>query len=427
MKNEDISIKLEKKAGCLVELEVKVLSSFIQAAKKEALKDLKKEIDFPGFRKGKAPDSIIFKKYPKAFEETWHKKLADISFIKANEKEKLPILYSESKIIFNMKEILEDGATLTYSYESEPEIPKVEPKDFHLKELTQHEITDKELDEALRQSQFFFANWKNIEDRPVQIGDYLILDVEAIDSHPHQKVLSDVRFEVSEKSMTQWMKNIVLGAKLNDAIEGISAPDDNATEEEKKEFTPKKVRVTIKKIEEATLPELNDEFAKKMGSTSIEALKKAIFEMLSRREEEHVLKEKRNQVIHFLTESYHFDLPSSLLETEIKSRKERSLKDSEFKDHWDKLSEEEKIKLDEEIAKQAEQALRLFYLTRTIIQKNGIKISNEEIKNEALYMLHQAGKYVEEKDISKDTYAMALSHLVLTKAEDYILEHSLKN
>ncbi len=65
-------------------------------------------------------------------------------------------------------------------------------------------------------------------------------------------------------------KILVIGAKDGDVLEGISEPMTTATEEEKKEFAPKKVRITIIKLEEAALcPRSNDEFAKKVGAQDV--------------------------------------------------------------------------------------------------------------------------------------------------------------
>ncbi len=46
--------------------------------------------------------------------------------------------------------------------------------------------------------------------------------------------------------MAKWMRDLVLGKNVGDQIEGISTPDEDASEEDKENLKPKKVRVTIK-------------------------------------------------------------------------------------------------------------------------------------------------------------------------------------
>ncbi len=428
-KDTPIKTKINKKPHCVIELEVKTDSSIVKKARKEALKDLKKEVTIPGFRKGKAPDDAVLKKYPEAVKDKWEKKLADLSFIEAHKTDKLPPLGSSSRIVFNLKDYsIEKGSEIIFTYETEPEIPKIDPKAYKPKEIKKTKVTKKEINEAIRQSRFFFAKWKSVN-REIKENDYIILDLESLDIDPPTKVFADTRFEVSDKSMAQWMKDIVLGAKVGDVLEGISKPDKDAPEKEKKAFEQKKVRVTIKKIEEAELPDLNDEFAAKLGSKNIEEMEKNIKSMLEKQAEEKEEKEKREAVNSFFL-TVKFELPSTLVKTELESRKQSLLKDPNFKSKYDKMTKEEKNDTEKDIQKHAEEAIKLFYITRKIIKDFNIQIPDEEIKQEALNILFmQSGKtqVPDSKNIPKDTYALALSRLVLKKAQDYILENCSKN
>ena len=72
-------------------------------------------------------------------------------------------------------------------------------------------------------------------------------------------------------------------------------------------------------------------------------------------------------------------------------------------------------------------ALYLKKAAEKIVNDFGIKISDEEITQHALSLLYkETGKRVEVKDIPKDIYALAFSRLVLIKAEDYVLDQSIK-
>ena len=88
-------------------------------------------------------------------------------------------------------------------------------------------MNDEKVSETIRQVQLFFATWKNIEDRPVQEGDFVLLDVEDLETDPPTSVFSNTRFEVTEKSMAQWMRDLVLGKSAGATVEGISVPDES--------------------------------------------------------------------------------------------------------------------------------------------------------------------------------------------------------
>jgi trigger factor len=379
---ENIEIKIEKQKNCKIILKIKAPSSLIKKAKEEALKDLKKEVSLPGFRKGKAPNEMIEKKHPQILKDKWEKKIADLSFMQAHSQEKLPILSSSSRIVFNLDEYSDKGASLTFTYETEPEVPKVDPKKFKEPKVKEKKITKKEVDEAIRQASFFFAKFED-KNEPIEEGDYVIIDLESLDIEPSVKVFQDTRFEVSSKAMAEWMKKLILNRKVNDVIEGFSEADENASEKEKEEFTKKRILITIKKVEKAFLPEIDDEFAKKMGSENVEDMRKNIEEMLTKQSHESTSKEKREAVNHFLL-SYDFELPENLLNTEVESRKQSLLKDFNFKSKFDKMSEKEKKNVDADILKHSIEAIKIFYLSKEIIKDQKINISDDEIKKEAL-------------------------------------------
>ena len=425
--NEKIKVKIEKKPRCIIELEIETSLEIVKEARKYALKELKKEISVPGFRKGKAPDEMILKKYPKDFKEKLEKKIADLAFVEATKMESLPILSRESKIIYKLESYsLEEGAKIHYTYETEPEVPAIDPKAFEIKPNKKPSVTEKEVNEAIRQIRFFHAKWEDV-DRPIEEGDYIIIDLDSLEKEPPQRVFSDTRFEISDKGVADWMKKLVIGAKAGDTLEGISEPDDDASEEEKQQFQPKKVSITIKKNEKATLPELDDEFAKKVGSQTVKEMKESIKNLLIRQAETRHNEENRKKVNKFLLKTYNFEIPDSLIKTEIEYRKNMYLKNPEFKKKYDKMTKKEKKDFEEDLFKSSEAAIRIFFISKKIISDFKIKISDDEIKEEALNILYkETGKKPEPKDLPKDIYALAFSRLVLTKAEDYILDQTIK-
>jgi trigger factor len=422
-----VKVKIEKKPKCIIEVEVQSSAELVKEAKKHALKDLKKEITISGFRKGKAPDEVILKKFPDLLKEKFEKKIADLSFIEAHKIEKLPAINQDSKIIYKIESYsFENGAKINFTYETEPEVPTIEPKNFKLTEVKKASVTEKEVNEAIRQIKFFYAKWQEVF-RPIQENDYIIIDLDSLETTPPQKVFSDTRFEVSDKGMAKWMKDLVIGSKTNDTLEGISKPDENATEEEKAKFEPRKVLVTIKKIEEATLPKLDDEFAKKMGANSVEEMKESIKNMLIQQAEAAHNQENRKKVNEFLLNTYKFDIPESMIQTEFHYRKNLYLKNIDFKKKYENMSENDKKSYDQTLLNHAEAAIRIFYISKKIMLDFNIKISDEEIIKHSLDILYkETGKKIEPKDIPKDIYALAYSRLVLIKAEDYILDQSLK-
>jgi len=425
--NEKVKVKIEKKPRCLVKLELETSPEILKDAKSEALKELKKEVTIHGFRKGKAPDAMILKKYPNLFKEKLEKKIADLSIIEAHKTEKLLPLNPGTKIIYKLDSYSFDkGAKIHYTYETEPEVPTIDPKAFKLPKEKKASVTEKEINETIRQIRFFHAKWEELN-RPIQEGDYIIIDLDSLETTPPQKVFSDTRFEVSDKGMANWMKELVINSNVGDSLEGLSKPDENATDEEKENFQQKKVLVKIKKNEKATLPKVDDEFAKKIGAQTVEEMKESIKKMLIQQAEAKHNQENRKKVNEFLLNTYKFEVPDSLIQNEIKYRKNLYLQNLEFKKKYDSMTQKEKEVFEKEIFKYSEATIRIFYISKKIVSDFKIKISDEEIQQLALNIIYkETGKKADPKDIPKDIYALAFSRLVLSKSEDYILDQSIK-
>ena len=422
LKNDQVSVIVHKKNECEVEFDVFASKELIQKVRKQAVKAVGKEVTLPGFRKGKAPEALVLKNYPAEVERKFHKTLADAAFIEAQNLAKVPVLNQSSTIRFDLKSFDEEEAKLHFAFETEPETPEVDAKKFTPKPVEKKEVGEKEIQEAIRQMAFFYAKWESVSDRPIEEGDFIVIDLDTLDGEETNRVFDQVRFEVKKERMAQWMRELVKNAKAGDILEGTSYPDDTASEEEKKEFAPKKVRLHIKVVEKAVLPEMNDEFAKKVGSPDIASMNTLVEGMLKKQVDDKADQDLREQVNHFLVTSYEFDLPKSLVEEEFKHRFNSGMNNPEFKAHMEKASKEEKEKIEERIRTETKHSLRLFYLSRKIVQDAKIPVTQEEINHRAVEQrkMHPGAQGLG-NEISREEFALALSMVFLNKAQDHIL------
>ena len=264
--NEFVRFTIHERPKCIVEFNVEALTPAVKKARRLATKRVAKEVSLPGFRKGKAPEELIEKNYSEAVEKEWQQEIANVSLQECQKLAKVPLLHRDGKISYKIKSHSSSGALLLLFLEVEPKVPYVDPKLMHLKAVKRPDVNAEKIEETIRQVQLFFASWTSVENRPVQIGDFVSLDVDVIENIPSVSLFSDTRFEVTEKSMSKWMFDLVFGKEAGAVAEGISIPDETASEEVKAELTAKKVRITILSIDTAELPELNDEFAKKNRS-----------------------------------------------------------------------------------------------------------------------------------------------------------------
>lgn len=421
---EHLDFYTNRKPNCLVEFDVIAKPQLIKLARKEALKLISKEVSIPGFRKGKAPETLIEKHYPKAIDEESKKALANLSFRECQKIAKIALLNDKTQINFNVTEINENEAKLKIYFEAEPLVPEINFSHLNFTPVEKPQITEEKLNRGIRQILHVYAKWNKVEDRPVKEGDFVLLDLENLDVDPAQKVYNSQRFEVDSESMAKWMFDLVIGLNSGESKEGISEPDSDASDLEKESFKPTKVRLTVKSIEEAELPELNDEFAKQVGASDVDHFKTHVRNILEKQATDFVVKKERDQICDGLLENYDFDLPASLLQKETQFRLRQYLYEPSFLNDWKQMSDEERRKIVGSVSEDAKKALRLFYICRQIIHTHDIAIPREEVQaemNNPLDPILNENQGSKTESETAEAYALALSRVMLAKAQDFIL------
>ncbi len=425
-KNDLVHVIVNRKPNCIVEYEVEVFPQICTEARQKAAKNVGKDVTVPGFRKGKAPAEIVSKRYPHELDKRWQEDIANIAYQEAAKLAQVPIVRKDASITFNMHSHSRDGAKLTLSFETIPAIPSVDPAKCVLGEVKRPETSKEKVEETIRQTQMFFGKWETVPERPIKEGDFLLLDVEITENDPPQMLFANTRFEVADKSMAQWMKALVIGKKPGDVVEGVSEPDPDLSEEEKKEYPPKKVRVTIKAIEETKLPELDDAFAKQLGAENVSELHEKIEKLLTKKADEHVRELQREQVTKLLL-SHPFEIPSSIIEKEVQFRLQQMMQDPKFKTDWDKSSDQEKRDLIQNVKEQAEKAVRIFYLCRKISADQNIEVQPADVAQgapdvlESLLFPSAERHDPRQPDVKQ---AEAYSRVLLEKTEDWVIAHA---
>ena len=424
MQSELVEVEVKTEPRCRVTLTVKAKQPLVQEAKREAVKQVAKEVSIPGFRKGKAPLSILESKYPGTVAKAWDQTFIDAAFKEAQRQMHIPVL--NNKISYQVTSLTDDQGEASYQFEREPEIPSIDPSQFTLKEGHPKEVTEEQVQSTLQSIQYFYARWQQVTDRPVRDGDFVILDIDDIDQDPPVQAFSNSRFEVKEKRMADWMRVAVLGKHKDEKVEAVSEADATETEENRQAFQQKRVRIHIKGIEEAILPPVDAELAKKLGVPNVDALYVQLRNLLEKQAETLWRQEQRDAISDQMIKTIPFEIPASMLEREANFRMTQLFKNADFAKKWqESMSEEEKEAKKREITSHAEHAIRLYYLCRAIIQDNHLHVSEEDLMQNydtILELMFADPNRVNYRNHSDEQKAIEYSKYMMSKAQDFIVD-----
>ncbi len=334
-----------------------------------------------GFRPGKVPRNILerhFKDYVKA--EVIQKLIQDT----------YPTALSESNLHPVSNPMidpgnLESGKPFQYSatIEVKPEIKLEGYLGLNI-EGKKEEVKDEEVEERLKGLQNLHANLKTIQEaRPIQNGDFVIVDYEArMDGKPLEEgKATDFTVEVGSGRFIPAFEEKLIGLRLEEEREiEVFFPEDYGY----KKWAGKTIsfHVKIKEIKEKILPTLDDEFAKDLGDySSLEELKVKLKQEIEREKQLAFDRQLKDQMVDQLLQKNTFEVPESLVEEQAKalvSDTKLRLAAQGIKIDALGISEE---KLQEDYRETAMKQVRTFLVLEKIAGQEGISVTDEEVEN----------------------------------------------
>lgn len=308
-------------ASCRKELELEIPAEEVSKATEKVAKEFARMARVPGFRPGKAPISLIKKRFAEDIKGEVLQTLVPEKVEKAVAEQKLsPVSQPQvDKLEFHEGQPVKFRA----SFEVLPEFSLAGYKSLSI-EMPEMQITDESVSSALAEMQQRAATFAPVEGRVVENGDFVqvkLLGVPAEGGEPLQaeSVLCHVGAEETMEPFNENLRGANTGDHKNfDVAYPADYPDAKLAG---KTFH---YSVDVLGIKTKKLPELNDEFAKDVSdATSLEELKKKVREGLEH-ERDHRQKElQREKVIAELVKLHDFPVPESLVEHQMDVRLER--------------------------------------------------------------------------------------------------------
>ncbi|MFT5440069.1 MAG: trigger factor [Alphaproteobacteria bacterium] len=347
------------------------------------LAELGRTVTIPGFRPGKVPVTLLRKRYgdsvrgevlEKTIQDSWQQALTD--------KGLRPAAEPKVEIV-----TFEEGKDLEYKLNVEL-LPEIKPVDFGAIELERRtaKIEETEIDAALGRMAENRRTFIAVSDgRAAKESDQVVIDFTGVvDGEPFAGgEVNDFQLEIGRGGFLPGFEEQVVGMKATDKKEiKVNMPDDHPNEELKgKEVV---FDVTVKEVQEATAVEIDEEFAKSLGTESLDALKAAVREQIETEYAQLSRMHLKRALLDQLAESHDFELPEGILDAEFDSIWKQLLDAKER----DALDEDDKTKTDDELKERyldiATRRVRLGLLISEIGQSNNITVTQDDL-NRAMH------------------------------------------
>jgi len=297
---------------------ITVDASSLADAEQVALKKLSKTVKVAGFRKGHVPLNVAAKHVDpmtlsqETLENALSKAVAE-AFISND-------LQALERPEVEVKKYI-PGESLEFTAEADV-LPKVKLGDYkNLKaEKTSVKVLKKDVDEVLERIQRGFAEKKETDDAAAD-GDEVIIDFvgKKDDIAFDGGTAEDYQLALGSQSFIPGFEEAIIGHKAGEAFE---IPLTFPKEYHSKDLAGQDVvfEVTLKKVQKLVLPELNDEFAAKVGDfTDIDALKADIKSEIKAQKEREVTDKLKDELVKQLVEKSTVAAPSSLVDDQVRS------------------------------------------------------------------------------------------------------------
>ena len=312
MKTEFTDVSATQKT-LTIEIPVDVVAAEIN----RVAKGYTKQARIPGFRPGKVPTTLVKQRFK---EQILH----DVAhgLIPRAVDEALQERGIEPVDTPNIKDVaLEEGQPLTFTAAIET-VPPFDVGDLSTIEATRHatDVNDEAVEKTLQQLRQRGAKHEPVENRGVEDGDTVVLDIERKDAEGKPDRHEDVSLELGSPANPPRFDAQLLGLRTGETKTFTTHfPEDYAVKEMAN--TDVEYTVTVKDIRRKVLPELDDEFAKDLGAfESLGALRDRVRADLQQESEEHARQHLRTDLLKQLSDRVTFDLPPSLVEREMDRR-----------------------------------------------------------------------------------------------------------
>ena len=399
-------------------------------ANNEAYKQNRGKYAVNGFRKGKVPKNVLEMYYGKGlFSEDALNLLYGEHYgaILDKEKDNFTAVGDPS---LSVDDISDEKVVLIADVPVKPDVEIETYKGIKIPEFV-YTVSDADVDKDIEETRLRLAKDEEVTDRAAQMTDTVNIDFTGkMDGKEFEGgTAQGYDLTLGSHQFIPGFEEGVVGMNIGETKDvPVTFPEDYQAEELKgKEavFT-----VTLHKITGKVLPELDEEFAKKMGSDSVEAYRAKVKERLERNAASRSLNETENSIITEIAKGAKAEIPQAMIDKQNEFALQRleynlmyqGIRLDDYLKYLNTTREAYMHTFDEESKRTVLHQL----IVEKIIKLENIEATQEEIDEKIAEQAKSVGKEAEEykKTMDPRQFEYIESDIKVTKLFNFLKENN---
>ena len=398
-----MKITQEKLEKSQIGLEIEITQESTREKYEQVIKDLMRNVNIPGFRKGKVNRQILLQRIgTNRVKASVLEELIPEAIEQAVKQENIKAI-GQPKLVSSFDDLIgkyKPGETLTFSAAVDVE-PEVNIKQYTGMQIKAEEVKydSSQVDRAIEEEREKIATLVPVEGRAAQLGDVVLVDFHGVlteDPEKDPKPIpgaegEDFSVDLNEDRFIPGFVTGMVGMIPGETREIPAQFPHNYPDEELVNkaalFT-----VTLKEIKEKELPELDDNFAEEVSDfKTLAELRASLEKQFQQRVEEKNTENKHDALLQELLQHVEIDLPETMIEQQVDHRLEKTAFNlaQQGLDVKRLFTKETVVQLRENIRPSAIEDLKRDLAIREIAKRESITVDKEEVEKKAAEVLQQ--------------------------------------
>jgi len=396
-----MKVKIEKTDGCRRVMVISVPAESVKEDYESIVHLFSKKAKVSGFRPGRAPLELVEKRYSKAIVQETKDRLIPRCYQEALKQE-----HVEPVSVIDVKDVefsRSRGLDFKVIVDLTPEFKLPKYRKMSLKRDSPV-VSDADVERTLQEILERFSRFEDVTDKAVGSGDLVQVDYEAVsDGKPLAEAAEDAHDIGSGKDFWVPTGESEFVPGLNAALDGAAIGDTRTADVTfPGDYHVKSVAgrtavysVTVKGLRTRVLPKLDDEFLKRFGVESEDALRARVRTDLAEAAEARETNRLKSEASRFLLDKTDMDLPESIVERETSGLIRDVLTRAAQQGGSREMLEQHRDEILGSASQSARDRVKLSYIIERIAEEEKIEVTDEDVERRLAVMSQRYGMTVE--------------------------------